>query len=272
MTTTTDRQDTPDRMRFFSQFGEDRLLAEIFSGIGGGTCVEVGGNDGILNSNTYHFELIGWTTVVVEPIPWLCERIALARPRATVICRAAAEAAGQCEFHVAVGADGMSSMADTADLRGQVQREGAHLQTIRVETETLDRILERAKVDDIHFLTIDVEGAEMRVLRGLDLARWKPRIVIVEDNSHGRDGTVVRHLRQQGYANVHRTGVNDWFITETDRELASRFDIATFQRRRSRLWWRYRAGRLAQCIMPAFLRRRLKRLVGGLPFHEAGDV
>lgn len=45
-------------MSFILKTGEDEALSEIF-GNRPGVCVEVGANDGVTLSNTYHFEQLG---------------------------------------------------------------------------------------------------------------------------------------------------------------------------------------------------------------------
>ena len=48
---------------------------------------------------------------------------------------------------------------------------------------TLDDILEQAEAPmPIDFVSIDVEGHEVEVLSGFDLARWRPRLILVEDH------------------------------------------------------------------------------------------
>ena len=61
--------------KYFAQFGEDRILGEIFQHQREGNCVEVGANDGITDSMTYHFELMGWNCLLVEPVPGLARMI-----------------------------------------------------------------------------------------------------------------------------------------------------------------------------------------------------
>jgi FkbM family methyltransferase len=255
--------------QFFSQFGEDRVLHDLFDGKNTGCCVEIGGNDGVLNSNSLHFELLGWKTIVIEPIPALCTAIRARRPGAVVIECAASDRQGSCDFHIAIGVDGMSSMEDDACHREDIRSEGGRIETITVPMRTLDDVLAGEAVTAIDFMTIDVEGAEMRVLAGLSLERWKPRILIVEDNSHGSDPTIVGYLRTRGYENFHRTGVNDWFAVAGDHEVLGRFDRVAFSRLRAWLPWRYRAGRFARAILPAFVRAGLKQLFGQIPFSPS---
>src|SRR5262249_21130988 len=49
-----------------------------------------------------------------------------------------------------------------------------------IPVQTLTDILSCYPIPQIHFLKIDVEGTEAEVLAGLDLARFRPWIIIVE--------------------------------------------------------------------------------------------
>ena len=69
----------------------------------------------------------------------------------------------------------------------------------------LDEIIERARCSGIDFVSIDVEGAEFDVLRGFDLGRHRPSLVLLED--HLFDVKSHRLLCASGYRLVKRTGL-----------------------------------------------------------------
>ena len=76
---------------------------------------------------------------------------------------------------------------------------------------TLDDILIEARAPvGFDFLSIDVEGHELEVLSGFDLARWRPRLVLLEDFV----GNLSKHrfLRAAGYRLVRRFDNNGWYI------------------------------------------------------------
>ena|GEM_PF-4563200 len=60
------------------------------------------------------------------------------------------------------------------------------------------------------------EFTELEVLRGFSLDRWKPRIVIIEDNSSGTSDEVLSHMQLRGYVRVRNTGCNDWYCSAGD--------------------------------------------------------
>jgi hypothetical protein len=82
---------------------------------------------------------------------------------------------------------------------------------IRVHVRTLDSILEEAGSPvAFDFLSIDVEGHEIEVLQGFDMARWRPRLIMIED--HVADLSKHRYLTSSGYRIVRRYENNGWYV------------------------------------------------------------
>lgn len=253
---------------YFAQFGEDRILDEIFGHRAHGTCVEVGANDGITDSMTYHFELMGWTCLLVEPIPELFGKIRDNRRCVALNC-AASSSEGQATLFVAVAATGMSSIDPGRRHRKAVGRAGARLEPVVVPTRTLDSILADAAISVIDFVSIDVEGHELEVLKGFSIGKYRPRIVLVEDNSGGTDDTVPDYMDARGYAIFRRTGVNDWYARQDDRELVPEGQAESLRRKRGRAALEYRLGQRFRHVVPyapewlkAGIRRLLDLLTG----------
>jgi FkbM family methyltransferase len=229
---------------YYSQFGEDRILADLFSNCRDGLCVEVGANDGVHGSTSLHFEESGWRCILVEPNPHLCQLLR-ARRNASVFEFAASDREDVATLHIVEGAehaDGLSTISDDPSNHARIRMHGFESQPMQVRTRTLDRILEDAGIDNkqIDFVSIDVEGHELAVLRGLSLERWRPGILLVEDNSDFRDRLIPRYLRNKGYVRFLRTGVNDWYARQDDRRFVTvgkRLRFTTLvAKRRAKQW------------------------------------
>ena len=149
-----------------SQFGEDRRLLEIFNGSESGVCVEVGAFDGVTGSTTRAFELLGWTTILVEPVPELAQQIRRQRS-GRVFEVAAGPSDSTVVLRRAILDPAISTVADTRWQNQLYALRSESWEEIRVRQLSLDRILEEAGVSRLDFATIDVEGYELEVLRGL---------------------------------------------------------------------------------------------------------
>jgi FkbM family methyltransferase len=247
-----------------AQFGEDRILAEIFADRAEGRCVEVGANDGRTGSASYLFEQRGWQCLLVEPIPALAQEIRKHRACTVVNC-AASSSAGEAKFFVAEGVEAVSGLDLTPERLEWAQRVGGTIREITVRTATLDSLLEDAGFSDLDFVTIDVEGHELAVLEGFDLDTYRPRVVILEDNSVEGDVRVARHMADHGYVHFRRTGVNEWYARAADAELVKPQEIRKFERAKKLQLWDRRRKQLVTRIatwggrhFPESSRRRLR--------------
>jgi FkbM family methyltransferase len=227
------------RLESHAQFEEDRILAEIFKGREG-VCVEVGANDGRTGSASYLFEQRGWRCLLVEPIPSLVEEIRKHRACRVVNC-AASSSEGEAQFFVAENVEAVSSLDVSPERAEWIEKAGGTVKEITVRTATLDSLLEEAGFGRLDFVTIDVEGHELSVLEGFDLDRYRPRVVILEDNSVEGDRGVIEHMTEHGYVHFKRSGVNEWYARADDAQLIEPPEIRRFERaKRLQLWDRRR--------------------------------
>jgi FkbM family methyltransferase len=185
---------------------ENELVWEFFGCRREGFFVEVGAFDPKAWSQTWFLEQQGWRGILIEPQSRLCQALRQARPLASV-------------FQVACGAPGQPAEmplyiaerpAHSSLAKHLVEPELVYPQTELVKVLTLDALLDQAGAPHIDFLSIDVEGTQLDVLRGFSLQRHRPGLLLIEDHLHHLK--VHRHLRRQGYRLVKRTGLNNWYV------------------------------------------------------------
>lgn len=226
------KENTMDTNIYYSQFDEDKILSKIFKTVKKGICVEVGANDGINDSTTYHFERKGWQCVLIEPNPDLCKSIRSVRKAQLFEC-AASDKNGEVYLNVAEGkgrAHGVSTICNDQKAIEFIESFGFKIKSVKINIRTLDDMLnELQRISKIDFITIDVEGNELNVLKGFDLNKWKPTILIIEDNSYYKDDTIVRYLKSEGYIRFRRTGVNDWYSHKSNKDFIKLINKMNYQ-------------------------------------------
>lgn len=209
-----------------AQFGEDRLLWQIFQFRPTGYFIEVGAYDGVTLSNTYFLEQMGWCGLLVEPILPLCEKAANARPRSRVIHAACSKpgAPRTAKFTVAQNVPVLSFLNADDEHRERCRREGAELIEIEVPVLTLDDIIMHERQNpssfggpwlqnrgwQIDLISIDTEGCEIDVLDGLNLDRYKPRVLLIE-NDRASGSEIEPYLNRRGYQKFFRQKINDFY-------------------------------------------------------------
>lgn len=187
---------------YFSQFGDDRLLWQLFNGRRDGFFAEVGANHPTIGSQTYFLEQKGWRGLLVEPLPEKCKLLREHRPRSLVFeCAVGApEQRGSQRFHVGLESDVLSGLAPA---------EQATDSDITVQVRTLDEVLGECGNPELDVLSIDVEGNELNVMKGFSLERFRPKVLLLEDHHHSLK--LHRHVTSRGYRLVKRNDCNSWY-------------------------------------------------------------
>ena len=206
-----------------AQFGEDIIAWELLRPKTDGFFIEAGAFDGYHYSVTYGLEALGWTGLLVEPLPEPAARCAARRPHSRVVQAALSRrgASGSATFRVLDDHyGGMLSYLSTTPQQ-ESDTSWAARREVTVPVTTLDQLL-KDHAAQIDLAVIDVEGGELDVLDGFDLSRFRPRVLIIEDNSHGRDPALSSHVTKFGYDLAFRFAVNDLYIGRDDAELAER--------------------------------------------------
>ena len=202
--------------------GLDLKIAEYVD-FEGGFYVEAGANDGYAQSNTFHLERQrGWSGVLVEAIPELAHKCARRRPRSSVV-NCALVADDFTEKTIPVRYAGLMSLVDGA--QGDTDAERRHVldglavqglaqtYTVEVVARTLTSVLvEHSAPPVIDLLSLDVEGYEINVLRGLDFARFRPRIMVIEARF---EAEVEAFVIDQGYEQRAQLSVHDLLYIDT---------------------------------------------------------
>ena len=214
-----------------AQFGEDRILWQVFRQRTSGYFIEIGAYDGVSLSNTYFLEQMGWCGMLVEAIPQLCDQARRVRPRSRVV-QAAVSKPGHppsATFTIANNVPVLSFLTADDEHVARCKREGAKLVEIEVPVVTVDELLcpERENPSTvgspwiphvgwrIDLVSIDVEGGEKDVLDGFDLDRFRPRILLIE-NDRPSAKEIEPYLRDRGYRKFHRQKINDFYVRVDD--------------------------------------------------------
>ena len=164
----------------YAQNGEDVVLWRALQPVTNGRYVAVGANHPTDDSVTRAFYDRGWSGVTVEPVAHLSALHRAERPRDTQVQAAiTSDPVDEVVLHV-IPDSGLSTLDD--DIVETHRAAGIDHVDTTVAARRLDDVLEENGFagKEIHFLLIDVEGAEAKALESIDLKRWRPWVVVVE--------------------------------------------------------------------------------------------
>jgi FkbM family methyltransferase len=203
-------------MAFYGQFNTDYYISQYFPFHYIGTCLDVGMGEPTNSNNTYHFEQKGWNCVCVEPNPTYCQQAVGVRTKVENI--ACGNAYGDDIDFSIFTIEGTNQSA-ISSLRPDNRLIMSHLRlinkidTIPVKVRTLDYVLEQnPQITSIDFISIDTEDTELDVLKGFDINRWKPKLLVIENNYD--EPHLANYLKDFGYVRDKRIEVNDFYVLQ----------------------------------------------------------
>lgn len=205
----------------YAQNAEDVLLWRALGAVQDGFYIDVGANDPQEGSVTKLFYDAGWHGINIEPMPSYREVLQRARPRDINLALACGAADGSITLFDTPDINGWASTdADTAHAH---RADGVAVVETEVPMRTLTGICADHAPATIHFLKIDVEGFEAEVLRGMDLRRWRPWILVVEATLP--NSTVTNHEHWEhlvlscGYQFAFFDGLNRYYVADEQAHL-----------------------------------------------------
>lgn len=208
-----------DEHRYYSQNGEDAIVWALFDKQRRpGFFVDVGALDGTRFSNTYSFELAGWKGTCIEAHRDYLELLRKNRPHSVCIHAAVAD---RDEPRVEFFANRRGALSTLDRTMEPVFRErfGAYFGGFEVQhvpQRTLNTILAAAGAPrPLDVVSIDVEGSEMAVLRGLDLARYRPRVLVIEAAFDGEADEMTDYMHKAGFFRARSLCGNLFFCRDS---------------------------------------------------------
>jgi FkbM family methyltransferase len=191
-----------------SQNGQDffALLANDFKS--NGVFIEFGAYDGVIFSNTHLLEKqYGWTGILIDPIPSHYESMKQNR---------------HCKLiHGAITVKKQDSVLieelPASNLSRFISKRKIFKKIHKVKAFTLQDVIDQnLKSKEIDFLSIDIEGEDIEILKSLDLHRYKIKAICVEHNFREGSDEIIDLMYKNGYDHVYgEFSKNDyWFVLQ----------------------------------------------------------
>jgi FkbM family methyltransferase len=196
--------------KYYSQEGEDMILNRIFEGKSDGFYVDVGAHHPRRFSNTYFFYRRGWSGINIEPNPDVLRIFNNERLRDINLQCGVSLVEGELKYHYFD--DPALNTFDEAVVELRILETTYKLiKTEKIPVYQLKNIL-KAKIPDqkiIDFLSVDVEGFDLFVLKSNDWSLFRPSCVLVEVLNATLEQAVysdiAKFMKEQGYSAIART-------------------------------------------------------------------
>lgn len=191
----------------------DHILAEILNYKENGVFIEVGAFDGVTYSNTKLFEeFFGWRGILIEPSEVLFSKLCINRPNS------------KC-FQCALGSFDEDGIYKVGDFDGHpmssLTNRTGHPQDYKVLIRSLQSIIDECGFYHINLFSLDTEGYELDVLKGIDFDKTTFDYLFIEIYKH-QYKEMVAFLSSKGYemvsciSNYNRESNPGWDGTHND--------------------------------------------------------
>ena len=193
----------------YSQFGQDIDIIEYLNNKTGGYFVDIGATDGINISNTYLLEEgYNWNGICIEPQENYYKQLIKNRSCHTDNSLLFSETGKLVDFSETN--NGLAGITSHIDKHTDAKR----AKQIKKKTDTLTNILIKYNAPTtIDYMSLDTEGSELEILKGIDFDTYKFGIMTIEHNHvEPRRSDIKKFLEDKGYKIYKEKGVDDYYI------------------------------------------------------------
>tara|TARA_B100002019_G_scaffold225742_1_gene198763 strand:- start:70 stop:780 length:711 start_codon:yes stop_codon:yes gene_type:complete len=192
-----------NKIEFKSQLDQDKKVLKYFNYKKNGFFIEAGANDGIKHSNTYYLEKkYNWKGICIEPVPNIFNK--LIKNRNCINLQEVLYDINDKEIILDLAEqDGYSGIKNDMDHKRKT------IKSFTFKTKTLTKVLnDNNAPSNIDYLSLDTEGSELKILKGLDFDKYKINYINVEHNyKEPRRKEIKKLLLSKGYKYL---GENKW--------------------------------------------------------------
>ena len=205
-------------LQFYSQIEQDKYYIEnIIKYKQNGVFLELGGYDGITGSNTYFLEKnLNWNGIIVECNPELVKKCK--ENRNCLICDRAIYEKNDCEiiFTIPCGDEIIGGKEQLGGIKSLLKPESLKVfqrcykesKDIKVKTININTLLENHKIYHIDYVSLDVEGGELSILKTWNFNKHKVAFLTVEHGNVAHyQKSINTLLTEKGFI-LHRN--NKW--------------------------------------------------------------
>ena len=166
------------KKKSYSMDGEDIFILNYFKNKNNGFYIDVGCYHPLHRNNTFLLHKNGWSGINIDIHQFSIDLFNYLRPDDVNLNCAVSNLNGVTKMFYQKK---LSQLSTIDEKQAKIAFQG-NIKTSEIKCFTLDAILEKLKFNEkkIDLLDIDVEGGDLKVLKGFSLEKFKPELICVE--------------------------------------------------------------------------------------------
>ena len=199
---------------YYAEFAEDVFTDRIFRNLNSGFYVDVGCYHPFKGSLTYRLYKRNWNGLNLDISKTSIDLFNISRNKDININLAVTNFDGETFYYENSSINQQNSLIRLDESQKK----------IKIKCNTLNTIFEKNNVKNIDYLNVDVEGTELKVVEGINLQKYKPKLISIENNNllieDYLNSDIYKILIKNNYVFINKIGVTNFFIT---KELSKNF-------------------------------------------------
>lgn len=203
----------------YAQCGEDRIVRYVLDalGVADRSYLDVGAHDPVNLNNTYLLYANGHSGVLVEPNAEMCKTLREARPSDTVLeAGIGVTAAREADYYVMSEPSWNTFSKEEAERQAKATKGAITIkEVIKMPLLDINQVMADHFDEAPAFLSVDTQGFELPILKSIDYARFRPKVICAETLVTGTRKMVpeiAAFMGTQGYVVRGMTFVNSIFV------------------------------------------------------------
>ena len=190
----------------FAEFGEDIFVNRILKHIKYGKYVDIGCYHPYKGSLTAILYNKNWSGINIDLSKTSIDLFNIVRKRDVNLNVAISNFDGEIFYYENSPINQQNSLTKKNNEQNK----------IKIKCQTINSILEKNFIKKFDFLNIDVEGSELEVIEGIDLLKYHPSLITIENNNLLLEDyltdNVYKKLISSDYVFINKIGVTNFFL------------------------------------------------------------
>ena len=200
----------------YSQFEEDKFIYNFFTNTTEGFYIDIGCYHPIKYNNTALLFNAGWSGINIDINQTSIDLFNIVRKKDKNICAAISNETGSTDFYFDHKFSPINSINKNFSLNSSKTILNRTFKKKKINRFTFNDLIKthELKIRDIDFLNIDVESHDFEVLEGMDLQKYKPKLICIElynDKLELDEKKFIEFLSYYNYSLIKKIGPNGLF-------------------------------------------------------------
>jgi hypothetical protein len=200
----------------YSYDGADLICANILRDVAGGTYIDIGANHPVDMNNTNYFYNLGWRGLAIDGNDEFQNLWSIYRPEDIFNSALVSNTNKEVQF-TKYEDHTMSTIDPTSENRYSQRSNNVCIEREFRQSVTLFELKQEYLLNqEVHFLSVDVEGEDLNCLIGARLDLWQPGLILVETKQASPynllDNDIVQFLTGLGFRMIAKTPLDAYFV------------------------------------------------------------